>query len=423
MFTGHIRDLTDRKRAEEERAGLLSRERAARSEAETARDRAESLAREQAALRHVAVLVAKGASANELYAAVAHEVATVVGVPVVSVNRYEADGTFTTLGIAGDTHFTVGSRWLVEDEELAGMILATGRPVRKDDYSTMPGPLGAAVRDDLLVATVGVPIVVDGSIWGFMVAGGRPGKPIPARTEERLAHFTELVATAVSNTTMRSDLFASRARVLAAADEARRRIERDLHDGAQQRLVTLAVELRNVEAQVSPDLDELRAEVGQVAESLTDALDELREMSRGIHPAILSEGGLAPALKALGRRSAVPVELDLRFEQRLPEQIEVVGYYIVSEALANASKHANAAVVSVSVRVEGDMLLLSIRDDGVGGADSSRGSGLIGLRDRAEALGGTIEIKSPPGGGTGIHVQIPVSPDQPIDSPELGDSK
>ena len=347
------------------------------------------------------------ASADELFAAVAHEVADVVGIPVVGVNRYEADRTFTILGIAGDTRFTVGSRWPVEEQGLAGMILATGRPARKEDYATMAGPLGNAVREDRMMSTVGVPIVVDGAIWGFMIVAGRPGETIPSDTEQRLARFTELVATAISNATIRADLLASRARVLAAALEARRRIERDLHDGAQQRLVTLAVELRNVEAQVPPGLDELRAEVDHVTEGLTNALDELREISHGIHPAVLSHGGLTPALKALGRRSTVPVDLDLYIEHRLPDEIEVVAYYIVSEALANAAKHADAARVWVSVRLEEDILHLAIRDDGVGGADASRGSGLIGLRDRAEALGGRIEIESPAGTGTRIHVQIP----------------
>ena len=177
------------------------------------------------------------------------------------------------------------------------MILATGRPARKDDYTTMPGPLGDAVRDDRMVATVGVPIVVDGVIWGFMVVAGRPGETIPPDTEQRLARFTELVATAVSNATMRGELVASRARVMAAADAARRRIERDLHDGAQQRLVTLAVELRNVEAQVPPGQDVLRAEVSRLAGGMVTALDELREMSQGIHPANLSKAGLPAALE------------------------------------------------------------------------------------------------------------------------------
>jgi signal transduction histidine kinase len=207
---------------------------------------------------------------------------------------------------------------------------------------------------------------------------------------------------------MRAELAASRVRVIAAADDARRRIERDLHDGAQQQLVTLAVALRRAEAKVRPDKYELRAEVGRVAEGLTGALEELREMSRGIHPSVLSEGGLSPALKALGRRSPVRVKLDTRYEQRLPDVVEVAVYYIVSEALTNASKHAQATRVWTSLGVADEILQLSIRDDGIGGADPERGSGLIGLKDRVDALNGTIAIESPPGGGTIIDVKIPV---------------
>jgi signal transduction histidine kinase len=208
---------------------------------------------------------------------------------------------------------------------------------------------------------------------------------------------------------MRGELAASRARVIAAADESRRRIERDLHDGAQQRLVTLAVALQRVRAKIPSALDEVRADVGRVADGLTGAVNELRDLSRGIHPAILTEGGLSPALKALGRRSAVRVKLDVGFEHRLPDQVEVAAYYTVSEALTNASKHANATRVWVSLRVEDDTLLLSVRDDGTGGADATRGTGLTGLRDRIEALGGRIQIDSQTGSGTAIEVAIPIA--------------
>jgi signal transduction histidine kinase len=231
----------------------------------------------------------------------------------------------------------------------------------------------------------------------------------PADAEERLAQFADLLATAVSNAAMRGELAASRARVIAAADESRRRIERDLHDGAQQRLVTVAVALQRVQAKIPSALDEVRADVGRVADGLTGAVNELRDLSRGIHPAILTEGGLSPALKALGRRSPVRVKLDVGFERRLPDQVEVAAYYTVSEALTNASKHANATRVWVSLSIEDDVLLLSIRDDGEGGADPRRGSGLTGLRDRIEALGGTIQIESQTGSGTVIEVEIPIA--------------
>jgi signal transduction histidine kinase len=244
-----------------------------------------------------------------------------------------------------------------------------------------------------------------------MVAAGRPDKPIPAGTEERLARFTELLATAVSNATMRGELVASRARVIAAADDARRRIERDLHDGAQQQLVTLALAMRSAEGRIPTGQEQLKAEVDGFADRVTSVVEELREMSRGIHPAILSEGGLSPALEALALRSAVPVTLNVRHEQRLPDPVEAAAYYVASEALTNVSKHAEASLVELDLDLDDASLRLSIRDDGRGGADPSRGSGLLGLKDRVEALGGTIDVESPHGTGTRLRVAIPVRAD------------
>jgi signal transduction histidine kinase len=206
----------------------------------------------------------------------------------------------------------------------------------------------------------------------------------------------------------REELAASRARVVAAGDQARRRIERDLHDGTQQRLVSLVLDLRAAEAAVPPERPELRAQVGRVADGLTGALEELRELSRGIHPAILSEGGLAPALKALARRSPVPVELTVDVKTRLPEPVEVAAYFVVSEALANAAKHAHASVAEVEARARDGLLHLSVNDDGVGGAAPGGGSGLVGLADRVEALGGTIEVHSPAGRGTRLRIDLPI---------------
>jgi signal transduction histidine kinase len=216
-----------------------------------------------------------------------------------------------------------------------------------------------------------------------------------------------LVATAVANADSRANLTASRARIVAAADEARRRIERDLHDGAQQRLVSLALELRQVVASMPPD-DQRRAQLAQTASGLLGVLEDLVQISRGVHPAILTEGGLGPALRMLARRSAVPVELDVRSDRRLPERIEVAAYYLVSEALTNAAKHAHASVVHIQVDADDLTVRLAIRDDGVGGADPARGSGLIGLADRVEALGGRIEITSPAAQGTSLLATIPI---------------
>jgi signal transduction histidine kinase len=220
--------------------------------------------------------------------------------------------------------------------------------------------------------------------------------------------FAELVATAISNAIARAELNASRARIVAAADDSRRRIERDLHDGAQQRLISLALQLRAAAGDDAAGPDELREELARAADEAIAAFDELREVSHGIHPAILSEGGLGPALRALSRRSAIPVELTISTTGRFPERIEVTAYYVVSELLTNAVKYARASVVHVAVEQRNETLHLEIRDDGVGGANPGKGSGLIGLRDRVEALGGTIIVESPVGAGTAVLVSLPL---------------
>jgi signal transduction histidine kinase len=221
-----------------------------------------------------------------------------------------------------------------------------------------------------------------------------------------MTEFTDLVATAVANAQNRAELIASRARLVAASDEARRQIERDLHDGAQQHLVALALRLRAAAA--PPERSDIRTETANVAAGLMGVIDDLLEISRGIHPAILSRAGLRPALRTLGRRSAVPVEMDVRIDGRLPEPVEVGAYYVVSEMLTNAAKHARASVVEVDAEASGGTLRVCVRDDGVGGADPERGSGLVGLKDRIEALGGTFSVHSPSGGGTTVSCEIPV---------------
>jgi signal transduction histidine kinase len=235
------------------------------------------------------------------------------------------------------------------------------------------------------------------------------GERFPADTEARLEGFAELVAIAIANAEARAELTASRARIIATADETRRRIERDLHDGAQQRLVSLGLQLRAAQATVPPELRDLSAELDDVVAGLTVALDELREYARGIHPAVLVKGGLVPALKTLARRSTLPVELDMRLDSRLPEQVELGAYYVVSEALANAAKHASASHVRVAVEGANDVLRLVIRDDGKGGARFVPGSGLVGLKDRVEALGGWVSLASSVGAGTTLQVRIPVA--------------
>jgi signal transduction histidine kinase len=253
-------------------------------------------------------------------------------------------------------------------------------------------------------------------MWG-VVGIGTVRERFPDDTEQRLEQFTALAATAIANAESRSELAASRARIVAASDDARRRIERDLHDGAQQRLVSLGLDLRLAESTLPPDLVDARRTLARVAGELDFVMEELREMSRGIHPAILSEGGLGPALRMLTRRSAIPVVLGHVVDCRLAEPIEVAAYYAVSEALANAAKHANASRVDVEALALDGTLRLSIRDDGVGGAEPRNGSGLVGLRDRVEALGGSIEITSPPGQGTHVVVRLPLGLDSAVEGP------
>jgi signal transduction histidine kinase len=254
---------------------------------------------------------------------------------------------------------------------------------------------------------MGVPIGVEGRPWGAMVVAFTRENLLPEDTEARLAGFIELVATAIANAEAQAEVTVSRARIVAAADQARQRIERDLHDGAQQRLLSLALQLREARAKVPP---ELGTDLERVEAGLTDALDELREMARGIHPAILANGGLRPALRTLARRSPIPVDLEVRAEGRLPEQVEVSAYYVVAEALTNAVKHAHASAVSVEAEVAGGALRVAVRDDGTGGADFTGGTGLAGLKDRVEALGGRMLLDSPPGAGTSLRVELPLTP-------------
>jgi signal transduction histidine kinase len=383
----------------------------AESRAELAR-----LAEEQAALRRVATLVARGTPPQELFAAVAGEVAQVLPVQYAAMARYEPDGAITIVANSNRVidRFPVGSRWATEGKNLSRLVLETGRPARIDSYTDASGPLGVAARAEGVASGVGTPIVVEGRLWGVMTIRSSREQPMPADTEARLANFTKLVATAIANAESRAALAASRARIVAGADEMRRRIERDLHDGIQQRLVTLGLEIRAVEAAVPSHLGDLKDALSRVAGEMTSVFDELREISHGIHPAILSEGGLEPALRALRRRSAVPVELDLHCQRRLPKPVEVATYYVVSEGLANAAKHAQASVVTVALDTRETLMRLAIRDDGIGGADPARGSGLLGLSDRIEALGGTLEVISPVGKGTALLIELPFGDQPPL---------
>ena len=380
------------------------------SSLETNRDELRQLAEEQAALRRVATLVARGVPAEKIFEAVATETRRVLDLDTSGLMRFESDGG-VTLVAADSTRplaIEVGARLSLDPATTAERVRQTGRPARMDAHAAAD-PLTERAGSPAHGGAIGAPIVVDGDAWGVMVATWAQARAIPPGGEQRLVQFTELAATAIANTQARAELTASRARIVATADETRRRIERDLHDGAQQRLVSLMMQLRAAQVAVPPGVEQLAEELDAIAAGLDGALDDLRELARGIHPAILAEGGLGPALKVLARRSAVAVELDVRSVDRLPEPVESGAYYIVAEALTNVAKHARATSVSIDVEASDGALRVRVRDDGVGGADFAGGSGLVGLRDRVEALGGRIELRSDSGRGTSLSFELPLS--------------
>ncbi len=373
-----------------------------------ARAEVERLAEEQAGLRRVATLVAEGASSTAVFDAVAAEMMRLLDADQIALNRFEPGDEVLVLAHRGvDVGQTpIGTRVSVDGQSATATVLRTGRPTRFENYDEAGGALAELARATGLRSSVSAPIVVAGRLWGLITASWKGEESPPTDTEERMTQFAELLDTAIANADSRAELVASRARLVAASDAARRGFERDLHDGVQQRLVTLSLELRGAEAMAPSEDDVLAEQLAHVGKGLAEALDDLRELSRGIHPAILSQGGLAPALRALARRSAVPVQLDLAIDQRLTEQVEVGAYYIVSEALTNAIKHARASSVDIHAWARAGVLDLRIGDDGVGGADPARGSGLTGLVDRVEALGGTMLIASPPGQGTSLRIEL-----------------
>jgi signal transduction histidine kinase len=370
------------------------------------------LADEQATLRRMATLVAQGMRPDEIFSAVSEEVGRLVGSDAAAIVRFEDDPPAIVVVGVGQSipGIPIGTRWELDDALASTEVYRTGRSARIDarDRGSARGPIHEPALRQGFTSTVASPIIVEGHIWGTMSVSAK--QPLPLDTERRLQKFTELVATAISNAESKSELAASRRRIVAASDEARRRIERDLHDGMQQRLVSLGLGVRAAEASVPPDRGDLRGELSRIAMGLADAVEDLQEISRGIHPAILSKGGLGPALETLANRSTIPVELDVTTDTRVPKAIEVAAYFVASEALANASKHAQASRIAVSLAPRDGSLLLSIRDDGVGGADPARGSGLVGLADRVEALGGSINVQSRPGDGTQITAELPCEP-------------
>jgi PAS domain S-box-containing protein len=369
------------------------------------------LAQEQRALRRVATLVASEASPERVFTAVSEECARVLEVNASAVFRFEGDDTATIVGRhsreGGSDAFTLGMRLAAGEETGIGQVLRSGAPARVHDYTHRSGEIADSMRLMSYRSSVSAPITVAGIIWGAV--GIASAEPLPADTEARLGAFCELVSLAVASAQAREDLSASRARLVKAGDEQRRKLERNLHDGAQQRLVSLALTIRLARRQLETNPDAVSASLEGAARELDLALEELRELARGLHPAALTEQGLGPALAGVAKR--LPIDVDVKVPgERLPENIEATAYYIVSEALTNVAKHAQATKASVGMTVEADALKFEITDDGRGGADPSAGSGILGLRDRAEAIGGTLFVISPPGKGTVVTAQLPLSP-------------
>jgi signal transduction histidine kinase len=367
------------------------------------------LAEEQAALRRVASMVARGVTPSELFGAVTEGAGRLLGADLAAVVRYETDETLTVLATwaALGEHPQVPTRVPLEEGDLATRVVGAGRPVRMDGHDGLPARQADTRKQLGIHSSVASPIVVEGQAWGGLVIHSRQTEPLPGETESRLENFTDLVATAVANTESRAALAASRARIVAAADESRRRIERDLHDGAQQRLVHAVIVLKLALRAVSngsPDAGGLVAEALRHAEQ---ANSELRELAHGILPAALTRGGLRAGVDALVSRASLPVSIDVS-DERLPPAVEATAYFIVSEALTNAAKHARAGGAGVVARVERGELRVEVRDDGVGGARGGESTGLGGLRDRVAALDGKLVLESPPGGGTRVCALLPV---------------
>lgn len=377
-----------------------------RARLHASRERLAALAEEEAALRRVAIVVAAGAATTEVFDAVTVELRRLLDIEGAILQRFEDDGTATVVAIC-DPHGLIsagdktGARVSTENANLVSQVRRGGRDVLAGSYDDESSMVLPELGGTGVMGAVGVPVKVAGRQWGMAAVGWR--RPVPHDLASRLIEFTELLSIAIGNADSRERLAASRLRVITAADQARQQIERNLHDGVQQRLVTLALDLQELaEHDVTPD------DVQRIGKGLTVAMEELREISAGIHPLVLRQHGLERALRKLARRARISIGLDLRLSGRLPEPVEIAAYYVVSELVVNVAKHSGMDRVDVEVEATANELVIGVRDDGVGGADSARGTGLTGLRDRVEALGGTMEVDSPPGSGTAVLARIPL---------------
>ena len=371
--------------------------------------KANRLAQEQAALRRVATLVASSAEPKQVFQTVAEEAGRLLEARTAATVRFDEESA------------VVAGSW--SDGEGAGIEVGTlvpysepGSPVyrvsheggRIDDYTDVPGEAARLTRLFGYRSSVMAPITADGRLWGALSVFSASAHHFPPDAQQRLADFTNLVALALESAEAHNQLTASRARIVEASAAERRRLERNLHDGAQQRLVTLAVHLRIAQESLREDPAAAEAMLADIGEELKVALAELRELARGLHPAVLTDRGLGPALQSLANRAPFPVEIIGVPPQRLDEGVEAAVYYLVAESLTNAAKHAEASEARVEIEATDAEVVVAIRDNGSGGAGMSRGSGLRGLADRIEALGGRFELESPSGGGTVVRAMLPL---------------
>jgi PAS domain S-box-containing protein len=372
-----------------------------------ARAQRERLAEEQAALRRVATLVARESSPADLLGVVAEEVAGVLDTEAIGMLRFEPDGT-ATLVAQSETPWDpppLGTRFTLEGENIVSWVFRSPRATRLDDWTNSTGMVAGMAQSLGIRSAVATPILVEGRVWGAMVAVTSQAEPLPAQTESRLGEFTELVATAISNAEARTELGASRTRLVEAADEERRRVVRDLHDGAQQRLVHIVITMK-LALEALESGDDARALVAEALAEAEGANVELRELAHGILPAVVTRGGLRAGIETLASRAPVRIKTDVP-SSRLPAAVEATAYFVVAEALTNVAKHSRADHAAVSAQLDDGELRVVVRDDGVGGARAD-GSGLLGISDRVNALDGHFELDSPPGGGTVVTARIPV---------------
>jgi PAS domain S-box-containing protein len=387
LFCGYLRDVTERRRAE---------------------DALQGMAEEQAALRRVATAVAAELEPERLFGLIAEEVGRALDARIGNILRYTDDGTAVVMGVWSEDADTipVGATLVLDGDTIAPQIWRTGRPARYDSLDGLTGTLADALRSVGIRAAVGAPVIFAGNVWGAVIISSHD-EPFPPEAEFRVGDFADLAAQAIANAHAREELAASRVRIVEASDAERRRLERNLHDGAQQRLVATSLTVRLAARRVKDD-PTLRAMLDGAGDELTRALEELRELARGLHPAVLTDHGLRAAIEAVADLAPLPVAVDVPLDERLPETVEAAAYFVVCEALTNVAKYAHASQARVHVGRSDGAAQVEIVDDGVGGADKHSGSGLRGLADRVEALGGRLVVDSPAGEGTAVRALLPV---------------